>query len=58
MRQPHASDSKFPDHLNDHIEDSRKDRIWRFVTLIFMLQDHEVSLTQYGSDILVERVTE
>ena len=40
------------------IEDSRKDRIWRFVTLIFMRQDHEVSLTQYGPDILVERVTE
>ena len=40
------------------IENSRKDRIWRFVTLIFMRQDHEVSLTQYGSDILVERFTE
>ncbi len=38
------------------IKDSRKDRIWRFVTLIFMRQDHEVSLTQYGPDILVERV--
>ena len=38
------------------IEDCRKDKIWRFVILIFMLQDHEVSLTQYGSDILVERV--
>ena len=40
------------------IEDCRRDRIWRFVTLIFMRQDHEVSLTQYGPDILVERVTE
>ena len=40
------------------IEDYRRDRIWRFVTLIFMRQDHEVSLTQYGPDILVERVTE
>ena len=39
------------------IEDCRRDRIWRFVTLIFMRQDHEVSLTQYGPDILVERVT-
>jgi hypothetical protein len=37
------------------IEDSRKDRIWRFVTLIFM-QGHEVNMIQYGSDILVERV--
>lgn len=40
------------------IENYRRDRIWRFVTLIFMLQDHEVSLTQYGLDILVERVME
>ena len=40
------------------IEDCRKDKIWRFVALIFMQQDREVSLTQYGSDILVERYTE
>ena len=40
------------------VEDWRKDKIWRFITLIFMRQDHEVSLTQYGPDILVERVTE
>jgi hypothetical protein len=39
------------------IEDWRKDKIWRFVTLIFMRQDNEVSLTQYGPDILVERIT-
>ena len=37
------------------IDDRRRDRIWRFVTLIFMRQDHEVTLTQYGPDILVER---
>jgi hypothetical protein len=37
------------------IEDCRRDRIWRFVTLIFMRQEREVSLTQYGPDILVER---
>ncbi len=37
------------------IDDCRKDKIWRFVTLIFMQQDHEVTLTQYGSNILVER---
>jgi hypothetical protein len=37
-------------------EDSKKDKIWRFVTLIFMQQDGDVSLTQYGPDILVERV--
>jgi len=40
------------------IEDWRKDKIWRFVTLIFMRQDREVSLTQYGADILVERIVE
>jgi hypothetical protein len=39
-------------------EDWRKDKIWRFVTLIFMRQDSEVSLTQYGADILVERIAE
>ena len=38
------------------IEDSKKDKIWRFVTLIFMQQGGDVSLTQYGPDILVERV--
>ena len=40
------------------IEDCRRDKIWRFVTLIFMRQDREVSLTQYGADILVERIAE
>jgi len=35
--------------------ESRRDRIWRFVTLIFMQQEGDVSLTQYGADILVER---
>ena len=36
------------------LEDRRTDRIWRFVTLIFMQQDGEVSLTQYGDDVWVE----
>jgi hypothetical protein len=39
------------------IDDSRRDRIWRFVTLTFMAQDRAVELTQYGSDILVGRVS-
>ena len=39
------------------IEDSRRDKIWRFITLIFMAQDREVELTQYGRDILVGRVS-
>ena len=38
------------------MEDRRKDKIWRFVTLIFMQQEGDVSLTQYGPDILVERI--
>ena len=38
------------------IGESRRDKIWRFITLIFMQQDHEVSLIQYGADILVERI--
>ena len=39
------------------IDDSRRDRIWRFVTLTFMAQDRLVELTQYGPDILVGRVS-
>ncbi len=35
--------------------DSRKDRTWKFITLIFMEHEREVWLTQYGNDILVER---
>ena len=38
------------------LKDRRTDKIWRFVTLIFMQQDGEVSLTQYGTDVLVERI--
>jgi predicted Fe-S protein YdhL (DUF1289 family) len=37
------------------MDDARKDRIWRFVTLIFMQNDREVVLTQFGNDLLVER---
>jgi len=38
------------------MEDRRRDRIWRFVSLIFMWHDREVELTQYGQNILVEGV--
>jgi hypothetical protein len=37
------------------VDDYRLDRIWRFVTLVFMQNDREVDLTQYGSDLLVQR---
>lgn len=39
------------------IDDTRRDRIWRFVTLIFMQNEREVVLTQYGNDFLVERIS-
>lgn len=36
--------------------EERKDRIYRFITLIFMEQEREVNLFQYGNDILVEKI--
>ena len=36
-------------------DDRRKDKVRRFITLIYMEHDSEVELTQYGDDILVER---
>jgi hypothetical protein len=38
------------------IEDHRLDRIWRFITLIFMQSDHEIELTQDGGQIWVQRI--
>ncbi len=38
------------------IDDHRRDRVWRFITLIFMQNDREVELTQNGSDIWVQKV--
>lgn len=35
--------------------DVRRDRAWRFVTLIYMEQEGTVSLIQHGDDVLVER---
>ena len=35
--------------------DLRRDRAWRFVTLIYMEQEREVLLIQHGDDVLVER---
>ena len=35
--------------------EERRDKVYRFISLIFMEQDREVSLSQYGEDILVER---
>jgi hypothetical protein len=36
--------------------DGREDKIWRFVTLIFMQHEREVELTQCDNDLLVESV--
>ncbi|MDY6990177.1 MAG: hypothetical protein SWQ30_19215 [Thermodesulfobacteriota bacterium] len=38
------------------IEDNRQDKIWRFITLIFMEHDREVELTEQNRDLLVQRV--
>jgi hypothetical protein len=38
------------------IDDTRIDRIWRFITLVYMQQDREVNLSQKGQDIFVKRV--
>jgi len=35
--------------------EARKDRVWRFTTLIFMEHEREVCLSQYGNNILVEK---
>jgi hypothetical protein len=38
------------------VDDVRVDRIWRFITLIYMYQDREVTLCQQGQDIFVKKV--
>jgi len=38
------------------IEDCRQDKVWRFITLVFMQNEHEVDLTQQGTNLLVQRV--
>lgn len=38
------------------INDSRRDKVQRFITLIFMENDREIELTQNENDILVQRL--
>ena len=38
------------------VEDFRLDRVWRFITLVFMQHEGDVVLSQYGQDLVVERV--
>jgi hypothetical protein len=40
--------------INCVSQDPREDRVWRFVTLIFMQHDQEIELTQYDNDLLIE----
>lgn len=49
-------DSLLFSSMNPLIEDKRLDRVYRFITLVFMENDHEVELTQYGHDLMVQRV--
>ncbi len=38
------------------MDDRRRDRVCRFITLVFMQNDREVALTQEGSDIWIQRI--
>jgi hypothetical protein len=38
------------------IQEYRQDKIWRFMTLIYMQHECEVDITQYGNDLLVQKV--
>ena len=38
------------------IKDSRRDKVWRFITLVYMDNDSEVELTQHDSDLWVQRL--
>jgi len=42
--------------INRILSDPREDRIWRFVTLVFMRHEREVELTQYDNDLLIESI--
>ena len=40
----------------DMIEESRMDRVWRFVTLVSMQHDGEVDMVQEANDLFIRRV--
>lgn len=46
----------FFDEIPSLIDNMRRDKIFRFITLIFMAHDKEVVLNQYNNRILVEKV--
>jgi hypothetical protein len=41
--------------IDPFIDDYRKDRVWRFVTLVFMQHDREVDIEQNGNELLIQR---
>ena len=51
-----GSGSRLFSNINGLGTDPREDKVWRFVTLIFMQHDQEVELTQYKDDLLIERL--
>jgi len=48
--------SVFFSSMKPLIGNIRYDRIWRFVTLVFMQNNREIELTQFGNDLKVQRV--
>jgi hypothetical protein len=48
--------SRMFSNINCVSQDSREDRIWRFVTLVFMQHEQEVELTQYDNDLFIESI--
>ena len=38
------------------LEDTRQDRVWRFVTLVFMQHDGEVDMVQEANDLFIRRL--
>jgi hypothetical protein len=48
--------SRFFSNINNLGADHREDKVYRFVTLIFMQNDQEVELTQYDNDLLIEKL--
>jgi hypothetical protein len=48
--------SRFFSKINNLGADLREDRVYRFVTLIFMQNEQEIDLTQYDNDLLIERI--
>jgi len=49
-------DSMLFSNMTPLTEGNHLDKIWRFITLIYMENDREVELTQHGSDLRVQRV--